>query len=58
MSKPLLLAAFYLFMTPAAYVLRQFGYDPMALRQWKQGTTSAFVDRNHQYTSNDLNSPR
>ena len=58
MSKPLLFIAFYLVIAPVGLTLRRFGYDPMALKKWKNGHSSVFVERNHSYTAKDLSSPR
>lgn len=57
MSKVFLFLIYYIVLTPAALLRRMMGYDPMALRKWKQDHSSVFVDRNYSYTSKDLDSP-
>lgn len=58
MIRTVLFITFYCLLTPVALVRRALGYDPMTLNKWKKGSASVFVERNHTYTSNGMDSPR
>ena len=46
---------FYLLLvTPIAFVVRMFGYDPLRLKKGPMPT--AFIDRDHVYTKADFES--
>jgi hypothetical protein len=42
---------------PVALLRRAMGKDPLRLKQFRQGTGSAFVERPHAYQVNDLKYP-
>ncbi|MCC8189303.1 MAG: SxtJ family membrane protein [Planctomycetes bacterium] len=48
---------FFLLVLPVGLVRRLLGRDAMALRQWRQGDGSVFVQRNHTYGPDDLRHP-
>lgn len=43
--------------TPVSLVRRCMGYDPMLRKQWKKGTDSVFINRNHIFVAKDLTTP-
>lgn len=55
MSKVILSIIFYLFLFPIALLARLFGNNPMRLK--KSSESSYYVDRNHTYSSGDLENP-
>ena len=48
---------FYVLITPVGQIRRAMGKDSLKIRQFKRNTTSAFVERNHQFKSSDLKFP-
>lgn len=56
-SNIVLAVSFFLVVTPMAVIRRAMGRDPMALRKWRRGDESVFVERNHTYTADDLRNP-
>lgn len=56
-SKIVLALIFFLVVSPVGYLRRAFGHDPMGLKQWKSGSESVFVKREHLYNGNDLKNP-
>ncbi len=56
-SRILLTLEFFLLVLPIGLVRRLLGKDPMAMKQWKAGDGSVFVDRNHRYEAADLKNP-
>lgn len=46
-----------LLVVPIGLLRRALGKDSMRLKEWQKGDNSAFVDRNHKYTSSDINTP-
>ena len=56
-SKVLLTLIFLLITTPVGLVRRLLGADSMRLRNWKDGTGSVMVQRNHVFSSRDLEKP-
>ncbi|MFH1913900.1 MAG: SxtJ family membrane protein [Pseudomonadota bacterium] len=57
MSKVILTVIFLGLVTPLALLRRLLGHDPMQLGQWKNGTGSAFVARDHRFTARDIQHP-
>lgn len=57
MSKVILSVIFFGLVTPLALLRRVFGHDPMALRQWKAGRESVFVERDHQFSAREIENP-
>ena len=56
-SKVLLSIVFFVVGTPVGLIRRVFGADSMRLRKWKNGDESVFYERDHVYTSGDLERP-
>jgi ABC-type phosphate/phosphonate transport system permease subunit len=56
-STILISVVFLVIATPIGLVRRLIGADPMQVGQWKKGSTSVFVDRDHLYTKQDLERP-
>lgn len=57
-SKVLLTAIFLGLVIPIGIILKLIGKDLMSTRKWKDGTgVSVMIERNHTYTSKDLNNP-
>lgn len=46
-----------LLVVPIGLLRRALGKDSMRFKEWHKGDNSAFVDRNHKYTSSDINTP-
>lgn len=57
MSKVLLSIIYLVILLPVALVRRMVGKDSMRVRQWKAGQGSAFVQREHAFTKDDLSHP-
>ena len=57
MSKVILSIVFFGIVTPLALLRRALGHDPMALRQWRAGSGSVFVSRDHKYTAKEIEYP-
>ena len=56
-SKILLSAMFILLVSPVGLVRRILGFDSMKIKQWRDGSKSVFVDREHIYKPKDLETP-
>jgi len=56
-SKVLLTLVFAIITTPMGVVRRIFGADAMRMKGWKKGTGSVMVERDHLFTSEDLDKP-
>ena len=56
-SKVLLTLVFAIITTPIGVVRRIFGADAMRMKGWKKGTGSVMVERDHLFTSEDLDKP-
>jgi len=56
-SKILLTLLFYGLVTPVGCIRRVLGKDSMQLKKWKRGKVSAFHDRDHLFTRQDLDNP-
>ena len=56
-SRVVLTFEFFLLVLPIGLIRRLMGRDPMALKKWKRGDASVFVERNHTYTPADLKNP-
>jgi len=56
-SKILLSAIFFLIVSPIGLIRRLLGYDSLKLRQFKAGTESVMVLRNHTFVKEDINKP-
>lgn len=54
MNKVILGLLFFLLVVPIAVVRKLMGKDPMQLKQWKNGTGSLFVVREHKFVKEDL----
>jgi uncharacterized membrane protein len=57
MSKVLLSAVFFIVVTPLSLARRMAGSDPFKRKQWKKNGATAFTERNHEYTAEDLKRP-
>lgn len=53
-SKIILGAAYFLLVVPMAMIRRLMGKDPMGLKKWRDGRESAFVERDHHFSKDDL----
>ncbi|MDH3392530.1 MAG: SxtJ family membrane protein [Desulfobulbaceae bacterium] len=56
-SKVLLTIVFFLVATPIAFLRRLGGADAMRRKDWKGGGQSAFVERGHEFSRKDLETP-
>ena len=56
-SKVLLTLVFAIITTPIGVIRRLFGADAMRLKNWKKGTDSVMVERDHLFTAGDLERP-
>ena len=56
-SKILLSIIFFLIVSPVGLIRRLLGYDTLKLRQFKAGTESVMVLRNHTFEKEDINKP-
>lgn len=56
-STVLLSLVFFVVVTPVALLRRLLGRDAMGLRQWRGGSQSVFVRRDHTFTAADLEKP-
>ncbi len=56
-SRILLFVIFCIVVTPMGFVRRLLGKDSMQLSQFKNGKSSAYIDRQHEYTASDLKFP-
>lgn len=57
MSKIILTVVFFLIVFPIAAIRRLAGIDSLKLKQFKKGTESVMIVRNHIYTMNDIEKP-
>jgi hypothetical protein len=57
MSKVILTLVYFLIVVPIATIRRLAGIDSLKLNQFKKGTESVMVVRNHIYTSDDIEKP-
>lgn len=48
---------FIVVITPVSLVRRCVGFDPMLRKQWKKGSESVFIKRNHIVVAKDLTTP-
>ena len=48
---------FYIVVTPIGLFRKLLGADSMRVGKWKQSNESVFLERNHTYSTNDLNKP-
>jgi multisubunit Na+/H+ antiporter MnhG subunit len=56
-SKLLLSVLFFIVVTPVGMIRKFLGSDPMKTRQWKRGSESVFQERNHAFTTKDIEKP-
>lgn len=56
-SKIVLCLLFFLIVLPVALVRKALGKDAMKFKQWKNGTSSIFVVRDHTFAREDLENP-
>lgn len=56
-SKILLVIVFFFIVTPIAIVRRLFGKDSLKLRDFKRGSDSVMLERNHLFVSADMERP-
>ncbi len=56
-SRVVLTLEFFLLILPIGLIRRLLGKDPMALKKWKRGDASVFVERDHTYEPGDLKNP-
>jgi hypothetical protein len=56
-SKLLLSVLFFLIVSPVGLIRRLLGYDTLKLRQFKAGTESVMVLRNHTFKKEDIIKP-
>lgn len=57
MSKLLLVLLFFLLVLPVGLIRKALGYDTMKLKEWKIGTSSVFIVREHIFQFEDINKP-
>lgn len=57
MTKVLLSGLYFVILVPIALVRKVFGADAMLLKQWKQGSSSVFQERNHLFVTKDMEVP-
>lgn len=57
MSKAILTVIFAVVLTPIALLRRVLGHDPMRLKEWKAGTKSVLVVRDHKYSAEEIEQP-
>jgi energy-coupling factor transporter transmembrane protein EcfT len=53
----LLTLLFFLMVTPLGLLRRILGKDSMQMKKWKQGESSVFQERDHLFSSEDLENP-
>ena len=56
-NRVILTLAFMLVVVPIAFIRRMAGVDAMRRNEWGKDTCSAFKERDHTYTKDDLNNP-
>lgn len=56
-SKFLLTIVFFLVATPIAFLRRLGGADAMRRKAWRDGSETAFVERGHEFSRKDLETP-
>ena len=56
-SKIILFMTFYIIVTPVGVFRRILGYDSLHLKEWKNGSTSVFMVRNHIFKKEDIENP-
>lgn len=54
MNKVILALLFFLIVLPVALIRKALGKDAMGFRLWRDGKPSAFVERDHMFTKDDL----
>ena len=57
MSKVILGAIFFVIVVPVGIIRKCFGYDPLRVHSWRSSKGSAFVERSHQFTKEDFDTP-
>ncbi len=57
MSKIMLALVFFLVVFPIGFLRRISGKDSLRLHQFRKEKTSVFAERNHEYTTADLDKP-
>ena len=57
MSSVLLSVVYLVIVLPVAALRRLMGKDSLRLRQWRSGSESCFIVREHSYTAEDLKHP-
>lgn len=56
-SHIVLAVQFFLIVLPIGIIRKIMGKDAMALKKWRQGDASVFVERNHTFAADDLRNP-
>ncbi|ETR69053.1 MAG: membrane protein [Candidatus Magnetoglobus multicellularis str. Araruama] len=56
-SKILLSIVFFCIVMPVAMIRRLLGLDSLKLREWQSDDSSVFIERNHCFTSRDIEFP-
>ncbi len=56
-SKILLSILFFVLVVPIGYARKRAGKDAMRIKNWKDGTDSAFTTRDHLFVKDDLEKP-
>ena len=56
-SHIILTLQFYLLVLPIGLIRRVMGKDAMALKKWRQGSESVFIERDHTFVADDLRNP-
>jgi len=56
-SKVLLSILFFIFVLPIGLIRKLFGSDALQLKAWQSGNQSVFINRNHLFTSGDIQHP-
>lgn len=57
MSKIILTLVFFIVLTPLALLRRVLAHDPMQLKAWKKNKQTVFENRDHTYTSKEIEQP-
>ena len=57
MPKVILTILFITLVVPIGFIRKILGYDSMRLKEWKMNTQSVFKDRDHTFSSSDLENP-
>lgn len=56
-SKVLLFIVFVILVVPVGLIRKILGKDNLQLNNWRKGSASVFVTRNHSFTASDIEKP-